>query len=150
MSTQINQEQRINIASLEPECWSIIMSIETHLSKTGLNQLLRELIKIRTSQINKCVFCIDLHTRDAIRLGESQRRIFALTAWEESTLFTQEERAVLKLTEEITEIAKKGVTDETYQQVKEYYTDKEIAQIIIAINHMNFLNRVAVTSKLRV
>lgn len=65
-------------------------------------------------------------------------------------MFTQEERAVLKLTEEITEIAKKGVTDETYQQVKEYYTDKEIAQIIIAINHMNFLNRVGVTSKLRV
>jgi len=148
MSTTFNTKQRINIKALEPECWKLIIEIEHYLAKTSLDPQLRELIKIRTSQINKCAFCIDLHTKDALKLGETERRIFALPAWQESLLFSEKERAVLKLTEEITKITEAGVTDDTYDKMHTLFSKNEIAQIIIAINHMNFLNRVAVSTKL--
>ncbi|MDR6300958.1 carboxymuconolactone decarboxylase family protein [Mesonia maritima] len=148
MSTTFNPQQRINIKALEPECWKLIIEIEHYLANTSLDPQLRELIKIRTSQINKCAFCIDLHTKDALKLGETERRIFALSAWQESPLFSEKERAVLKLTEEITKITEAGVTDDTYDKISTLFSKNEIAQIIIAINHMNFLNRVAVSTKL--
>ncbi|WP_417888134.1 carboxymuconolactone decarboxylase family protein [Zunongwangia sp.] len=148
MSTTFNPQQRINIKALEPECWKLIIEIEHYLANTSLDPQLRELIKIRTSQINKCAFCIDLHTKDALKLGETERRIFALSAWQESPLFSEKERAVLKLTEEITKITEAGVTDDTYDKMSTLFSKNEIAQIIIAINHMNFLNRVAVSTKL--
>ena len=148
MSATLKHQQRINIKALEPECWKLVIAIENYLAKTALDKKLRELIKIRASQINKCAYCIDLHTKDAIKIGESERRIFALPAWKESPLFSDEERAVLKLTEEITEITREGVSDKTYETVSKYFNENEIAQIIIAINHMNFLNRVAVSTKM--
>src|SRR5690554_6742340 len=121
MSTTFKAQQRINIKELEPECWKLIIGIEQFLAKTSLDKQLRELIKIRTSQINKCAFCIDLHTKDALKLGETERRIFALSAWQESPLFSEKERAVLKLTEEITKIAESGVTDYTYDKVSQFF-----------------------------
>lgn len=148
MSVTSKHQQRIDIKTLEPDCWKLIIDIENYLAKTDLDKKLKELIKIRASQINKCAFCIDLHTKDAIKIGESERRIFALPAWKESPLFSDEERVVLKLTEEVTEITKEGVSDKTYETVREYFSENEVAQIIIAINHMNFLNRVAVSSKM--
>lgn len=148
MSVTSKHQQRINIKALEPECWKLVINIEGYLVKTSLDKKLRELIKIRASQINKCAYCIDLHTKDAIKLGESERRIFALPAWKESPLFSDKERAVLKLTEEITLIIKEGVSDKTYETVRKYFSENETAQIIIAINHMNFLNRIAVSTKM--
>ncbi len=148
MSITFNPQQRINIKELEPECWKLIIEIEQFLATTSLDKQLRELIKIRTSQINKCAFCIDLHTKDALIFGETERRIFALSAWQESPLFSEKERAVLELTEEITKITEAGVTDNTYDKMSKLFSKNEIAQIIIAINHMNFLNRVAVSTKL--
>lgn len=148
MSTTIKHYQRINIKVLEPECWKLVTSIEGYLAKTCLDKKLRELIKIRASQINKCAYCIDLHTSDAIKIGETERRIFALSAWEESPLFSNEERVILKLTEEITEITKEGVTAETFEAISKHFNENEIAQIIIAINHINFLNRIAVSTKM--
>ncbi|MCG6191023.1 carboxymuconolactone decarboxylase family protein [Maribellus maritimus] len=148
MSLTSKHQQRINIKTLEPECWKLVIAIENYLAKTSLDKKLRELIKIRASQINKCAFCIDLHTKDAIKFGESERRIFALPAWKESPLFSNKEQAVLKLTEEITEISKDGVSDKTFETIRKYFSENETAQIIIAINHMNFLNRVAVSTKM--
>ncbi len=148
MSATSKHQQRIDIRTLEPECWKLVIAIENYLAKTSLEKKLRELIKIRTSQINKCTYCIDLHTKDAIKFGESERRIFALPAWQESPLFLDEERAVLKLTEEVTEITKGGVSDKTFDKVRKYFSENEVAQIIIAINHMNFLNRIAVSTKM--
>ncbi|MFD2432974.1 carboxymuconolactone decarboxylase family protein [Mesonia maritima] len=122
MSTTFNPQQRINIKALEPECWKLIIEIEHYLANTSLDPQLRELIKIRTSQINKCAFCIDLHTKDALKLGETERRIFALSAWQESPLFSEKERAVLKLTEEITKITEAGVTDDTYDKISTLFS----------------------------
>jgi len=141
-------KQRINIKQLEPKAYEGLVAIEKYLSTTDLSPLLRELIKIRVSQINKCAYCIESHTKDARKLGETEQRIYALSAWEESPLFTDEERAVFALAEEITKIAEYGVSGATFQNVQAHYTDNQIAQIIVAINQINFWNRIAISTKM--
>ena len=142
----MTMKQRINIKQLEPKAYEILYAMEKYLNCTELNQKLRELIKIRVSQINKCAYCLEMHTKEARKAGETEQRIYALSAWQESKLFADEERAVLALTEEITKISKQGVIDITFQTVQKYYTDNQIAQIIIAINQINFWNRIAIST----
>ena len=91
--------ERINIHELEPESYKAMMGLEKYLNQTGLSKSLKELIKIRASQINGCAFCIAMHTKDALELGEDHRRLFAVSAWWESPLFTEEERVALQMTE---------------------------------------------------
>lgn len=141
-------EQRINIKQLEPKAYEVLLAMERYLSTTELTLQLRELIKIRVSQINKCAYCIEMHAKDARKAGETEQRIYALSAWEESPLFTDEERAVLALSEEVTRIFEHGVNEITFQNVQKYYTDKQIAQIIIVINQINFWNRIAISTKM--
>ena len=141
-------KQRLDIKHLEPKVYEILYAMEEYLDKTALDLKLRELIKIRVSQINKCAYCLEMHTKVARKAGETEQRIYALSAWEESPLFTDEERATLVLTEEITMISQKGVLDLTFQNVKKYYTENQIAQIIIAINQINFWNRIAISTKM--
>ncbi len=141
-------EQRIDIKQLEPQAYQVLYAMEKYLSATDLSLQLRELIKIRASQINKCAYCLEMHTKDARKAGETEQRIYALSAWEESPLFTDEERAVLALTEEVTRISEHGVKDNTFQTVQTYFTANQVAQIIIAINQINFWNRIAISSRL--
>ena len=141
-------KQRINISQLEPGAYKILFEMEDYLSRTDVSFAIRELIKIRVSQINKCAYCITIHTKDARKAGETEQRIYALSAWEESPLFSDEERAVLAFTEEVTKISEHGVTDKTYHNMQQYFTDHQIAQITIAIGQINFWNRIAVTSKI--
>lgn len=138
--------ERINIHELEPESYKAMMGLEKYLNQTGLSKSLKELIKIRASQINGCALCIAMHTKDALELGEDHRRLFAVSAWWESPLFTEEERVALQMTEEITCIADKGLTEETYQRAKGIFTDHEIVQIIVAIGVINIWNRFAVST----
>jgi AhpD family alkylhydroperoxidase len=141
-------KQRINIKQLEPKAYEVLYAMEKYLSTTNLTIQLRELIKIRVSQINKCAYCLDMHTKDARKTGETENRIYALSAWEESPLFTLEEKAAFALAEEITKISKHGVKDETFENIQKYFTDNQIAQMIIVINQINFWNRIAVSTKL--
>ena len=105
------------------------------------------MIKIRASQINGCAYCIDMHTQEALEIGETQRRIFALSAWKESPLFTEEERVVLQLTEEVTLISKDGGSDDTYDKVINAYGKNGLAQLIMQIIIINSWNRIAVSTK---
>ncbi len=141
-------KQRINIKQLEPGAYSVMFAMEEYLSSTNLTLQLRELIKIRVSQINKCAYCIEMHCKDARKAGETEQRIFALPAWEESPLFTDEERAVFALVEEITKISEQGVKDSSFQNAQKYFNDNQIAQIIIAINQINSWNRIAISTKM--
>lgn len=138
---------RLDVWEEEPLYWELVSKIDKRLYKSTLPKSLIEIIKIRVSQMNKCAFCIDYHTQDALKNGEFPRRIFALSAWQESPLFTDIERAVLEVVEEITFIFNRGVSDDTYEKLKSYFTEKEIADIIICICHMNFLNRVGISTK---
>lgn len=141
-------KQRIDIQKLEPKAYEVLYAMEKYLSTINLTVQLRELIKIRVSQINKCAYCIEMHTKDARKAGETEQRIYALSAWEESPLFTPEERAVLALTDEITNISEHGVKDSTFENVQTYFTDNQVAQIIISVNQMNFWNRIAISTKM--
>ena len=139
-------EQRVNIAKTYPEAYKSMYALSASLSKSALTPIQKELIKIRASQINQCAFCLNMHTRDALKYGESQQRIFLLNAWRETDLFTAEEKALLALTEEVTLINQKGVTDASYKQAQQYFSDEQIAQVIMSIVVINAWNRIAVST----
>jgi len=139
-------EKRVDIHKLEPGAYKGMTGLEQYIRNTKLQPLLREMIKIWASQINGCAYCIDMHTQEALKLGEKQRRIFALSAWKESPLFTEEERAVLQLTEEVTMISKHGVSNETYNNVLKFYNENELAQIIMQVVIINSWNRIAIST----
>lgn len=141
-------DNRINIHALEPNSYKAMIGLENYLKSSGLSRHLIELIKIRASQINGCAYCLDMHTKDALANGEEARRLFAISAWWESPLFDEKERTALQMTDEITRISEKGLTDDTYKKAKENFSDNEIAQIIIAIGVINVWNRIAVSTHL--
>ena len=138
--------KRKAITTIEPEAYTAMAGLEQYIRNSSLPSLLREMIKIRASQINGCAYCIDMHTQEAIKIGETAQRIFALSAWRESPLFSEEEKAVLKLTEEVTEMTKDGVTDETYDSVLKFYGENGLAQIIMQVIIINSWNRIAVST----
>lgn len=144
-------KKRINISTIDPQAYKAMLGLETYLAGTDFPKTLKELIKIRASQINSCAYCIDMHTKDALKNGETNQRIFLLSAWKEAKyLFTEEEQTVLTMTEEITLIHKNGLSDETYKKATEFFTEEQIAQIIMAIVTINAWNRIAVSTHLQV
>src|SRR5690348_9212927 len=142
------EQQRVNIESTLPEAYKAMRSLSASLSKTGLTPVQKELIKIRASQINACAFCLDMHTKEALNVGETQQRIFLLNAWRETNLFTDEEKAILALTEEVTLISDQGVTEKTYKEAEKFFSAEVIAQIIMSIVLINGWNRTAVGTHL--
>jgi AhpD family alkylhydroperoxidase len=138
-------ESRINIFELEPKAYDALLAFEIYLQSSPLKKTHKELIKIRASQINGCAYCIDMHTKDAIKHGETTQRIFLLNAWRETTLFTEEERAILALTEEVTYIHKGGVSNEAYQAAEKLFDKNYLALIVLMIVAINSWNRISVT-----
>ncbi len=139
-------DKRINIEEIEPNGYKAMFALENFLATSKLTKTHKELIKIRASQINGCAFCINMHTKDARKNGETEQRIYLLNAWRETQLFTEEERAVLAMTEEVTLIANGGLSDETYRKAKDIFDDQYIAQIIMMIVTINAWNRIAVST----
>ncbi len=125
-----------------------MLQLEQYVRGSGIQPTLLELIKIRASQINRCAFCIDMHTKDARLNREKEQRIYALHAWRETPFFTAEERAILALTEAVTLIATHSVSDEMYAEVSRYFTPDEIANLLMAIVTINSWNRIAITTQM--
>ncbi|MCB0708418.1 MAG: carboxymuconolactone decarboxylase family protein [Chitinophagaceae bacterium] len=138
-------KERLNLLKADPKAFEAMLGLEKYLADSGLDKKLFELIKTRASQINGCAYCINMHTRDALQIGESAQRLFLLNAWRESDLFSVKEKAVLMLTEAMTLIAGNPVSDEIYNTAKEHLSDKEIASVIMAIVAINGWNRIAIT-----
>ncbi|WP_293299394.1 carboxymuconolactone decarboxylase family protein [Pedobacter sp. UBA4863] len=138
--------KRINIPSLEPNAYKAMLALENYLQTSALDKLHKELIKIRASQINGCAFCLDMHTKDAIKLGETPQRIFLLNAWRETDLFTEEEKIILGLTEQITLISNGGVGDDLYLKAIATFGENYVAQIIMACVAINGWNRIAIST----
>ena len=137
---------RINISKTKPDAVKGLMVIGSYLAHSTLNKKLKELVKIRASQINGCAYCIDMHTQDARKIGETEKRIYLLNAWEETDLYTEEECVALKLTEEITMISNGGVKDETYGKAVALFGEEQYTQLVMAIVAINAWNRIAITS----
>lgn len=141
-------EKRVSIYDVEPQAVKALLALESYLGTTQLSKTHKELIKIRASQINGCAFCINMHTKDAIKNGETNQRIFLLNAWRETTLFTEEERVILEITEEITLIHNKGLSTETYNKAVALFDQNYIAQLIMMVVTINAWNRIAISTNM--
>ena len=141
-------ETRVNINQAEPGAYKAMYALEGYLATTQLTKMQKDLIKIRASQINRCAYCIDMHTKDALKNGETNQRIFLLHAWRETDVFTEEEKAILAITEEVTLIENKGLSDETYKKAEKFFDENYIAQIIMAVVTINGWNRIAVSTNM--
>lgn len=138
---------RINIQQVEPAAFKAMYALEGYLQTTQVSKTHKDLIKIKASMINGCAYCINMHTREAKKNGETEQRIYLLNAWRETTLYTEEERAILALTEEIT-LIQNHVSDETYKNAEQLFGANHLAQIIMVIVTINAWNRIAITSEL--
>ncbi|GAB1395470.1 carboxymuconolactone decarboxylase family protein [Saprospiraceae bacterium] len=138
---------RINISKVAPKAIEAMMGLEKYIHASGLDKTIYELIKTRASQINGCAYCINMHTRDAIKLGETTQRLFMLDAWRETQLYTEKERATLALTEAMTLLAGKEVPDDIYDNAASLFTEQELAAIIMTIVTINAWNRISITSR---
>lgn len=143
-------QTRINIAQTEPAAFKAMYALENYLTSGSLSATHKELIKIRSSQINGCAYCLDMHCTDALKNGETPQRIFVLSAWRETELFTEEEKAILALTEEITGIHQNGLTEETYRKAAGFFDANYLSQLIIAIVTINAWNRIAISTHLQI
>jgi len=141
-------EKRVDINETEPQAYKAMYALVGYLGTTQLSKTHMELMKIRASQINGCAFCLDMHTKDALKNGETNQRIFLLNAWKETNLFTEEEKVLLSMTEEITLIHQGGLSDETYKKAEQFFNKNVIAQIIMAITTINAWNRIAISTQL--
>lgn len=143
--------KRININEVAPQAYKAMMGLEMYLTNVEISKTLKELIKIRGSQINNCAYCIDMHTKDSLKNGETNQRIFLLSAWKEAkSFYTEEEQAVLVMTEEITMISQNGLSEEAYENASKFFSETQIAEIIMAIVTINAWNRIAVSTHLQV
>lgn len=140
--------KRIDISKVQQEAVQAMMGLESYLGTTDIPASLKELIKLRASMINKCAYCIQMHAPVALKHNETEQRLLALSAWEESPLFTETERAVLAMTDEITQVSEHGLSDETYNKCLELLGETVLAQCIMQIITINAWNRFAVSTKM--
>jgi AhpD family alkylhydroperoxidase len=138
-----SMKSRMNIDNAEPGIYKAMAAADKVVKGFDIDPKLKELIKVRVSQINGCGYCINYHTKDALALGETNQRLFALSAWWETPFFTEEERAALKLAEDVTNISH-GVCDETYERALKLFGEQKVAQLIFIAISINSWNRVAI------
>ncbi|ALS29203.1 alkylhydroperoxidase [Paenibacillus sp. 32O-W] len=139
-------ELRMNYRNANPDAFKTMLSLEQYIKNSGLDHKLYEFIKLRASQINGCSFCIDMHAKDLLRSGESMDRILLLPVWREVPLYSEAERAALELTEYATKLSEAGVPREVYDRVRSIFGEKEIVDLLMAINNINAWNRLGVAT----
>ena len=139
-------QSTLDAQKVSPAAYQALLGMEMFVRKQSkLEPALIELVKIRVSQINGCAFCIDMHTKDARAEGETEQRIYALPAWEETPFFTDRERTALALTEAITLVGEGHVPDEVYEKGRKSFSDEELVNLTLAIITINGWNRLAIT-----
>ncbi|MFC4402229.1 carboxymuconolactone decarboxylase family protein [Gracilibacillus xinjiangensis] len=139
-------EPRINYLEVAPGLVKQLKQLEMYKKETDFDEKLIELIKIRASQINQCAYCINMHTKDARKLGETEQRIYCLSAWRETNFYTDKERAVLELTEAVTKISENGVPDHVYKKVRQHFDEKQYMDLVGLIITINCWNRLAISN----
>lgn len=140
---------RKSIYSVDPKAYEGMLVLEKYLSESTLSVTHKELIKIRASQLNGCGYCLDLHSKDALKYGESVQRLLVLAAWRETTLFTVEEQVILEMTEAITLLHTGGISDALYAQAEQLFDATYLAQLIMCMVTINAWNRIGVATHLK-
>lgn len=137
-------EPRLKYYQAAPEGYRALRALESYVDECGLEESLLNLVKLRASQINSCAFCIDMHWKDARADGESEERLYMLEAWRESGSYTERERAALAWTETLTLVAETRAPDDVWELVRAQFSDKELADLSLAIATINVWNRLNV------
>jgi len=137
-------ESRLDYLKAAPGGYKALAGLEVYLRHCGLDHGLLHLLKTRASQINGCAYCIDMHTKDARALGETEQRLYALNAWRETPFYTERERAALEWTEAITLISETHAPDDVYKRVREQFSEEEVVNLTYAIATINAWNRLAI------
>ena len=137
-------EPRLNYGKVAPGATRAMMALENYVHESGLEQSLLELVKIRASQINGCAYCLDMHTKDARANGETEQRIYTVSAWRETPFFSDRERAALLWSETLTKLSQNDVPDEIFEAVHAHFSDEEMVNLTMAIIAINGWNRLAV------
>jgi len=140
-------EPRIDYLKSARGAYHAMLGIEHYLQQCGLEESLQNLIKLRVSQINGCAYCIDMHWKDLKAAGESEQRLYGLDAWEESPYYTERERAALTWAESVTNIQAGHVPDGVFERVKEFFNDKELADLTLAVTAINSWNRLSIAAR---
>ena len=140
-------EQRFNAFKTAPGGYQAMRGLEEYLHGCGLEPKLYHLIKFRASQINGCAFCLDMHSKDLRAAGEDEQRLYTLDAWRECPWYTDRERAALAWTEALTLVTQGHVPDAVYEEVRKQFSEKEIADLSLAVVTINAWNRLAIASR---
>ncbi len=141
----MEMEQRINYYEVAPEALNIMLEMEKYIKSSGIDRKLRELVKIRASQINGCAFCLNMHTSDARKMGETEQRLYCVSAWDDCDFYTDTEKAALELTEHVTLIPSKRVPYDLYNRVRKHFSEKDYVDLIFMINQINSWNRLSIS-----
>jgi len=137
-------QTRLDFFNTDKDAVRALMGVENHINKGTLDLLLKELVRLRASQINGCAFCLDMHVTDARRAGEDERRLATVSAWRETPFFSERERAALAWTESLTLIAQDHAPDTVWQTVRAHFTDAELVELTLLITSINSWNRFAI------
>lgn len=139
--------QRLPYTKISIVAYKNMLEMEEYIKSTSIELSLRELIKIRASQINGCAYCLSMHTQEAREAGESNQRIDCVSVWDECEFYTDKEKAALELTEAITNISIGGVSDALYEKVRKYFDERDYVDLVYLINLINSWNRLSIAMK---
>ncbi len=140
-------EERIHYMKVSQGAFHVLLELEKYLRECGLEEAVIDLITLRVSQINGCAYCLDMHWKDLRALGESEQRLYSLDAWKESPYYTDRERAALAWAEAVTRVSETYVPDEVYEEAKKHFTEKELADLTVAVATINAWNRLSIAAR---
>jgi AhpD family alkylhydroperoxidase len=139
--------QRFDYAKVAPGAYQAMYALERYLRESGLEKSLLHLVKLRASQINGCAYCLDMHWKDLKAIGEQDVRLYELDAWQETPFYSDRERAALEWTEAVTRVANTHVPDEIYERVRTQFSEKELADLTLAVAAINAWNRLSISAR---
>jgi AhpD family alkylhydroperoxidase len=140
-ATASSAQPRLNYVKESPKAFAAMLALQAATNACKLEESLLNLVKIRASQLNGCAFCIDMHFRDATAAGESQERLYLLNAWHDTDIYTSRERAALVWTDALTQLSGNPINDETFEEVRNEFSDEELANLTLALVTINGWNR---------
>ena len=139
---------RFNFTQAAPGAYKAMLGLEQYLHSCGLEESLLHLLKLRTSQINGCAYCLDMHWKDLRAMGENEQRLYSLDAWRESPFYTDRERAALEWAESVTRIIDDHVPDDVYERVRQHFNEKELSDLTLAVAAINAWNRLCISARI--
>jgi AhpD family alkylhydroperoxidase len=139
---------RYSMQAVAPEAYRAMSGLQRFVNESSLPHALLELVKMRASQLNRCAYCLDMHSKDAIALGVPPQKLYVLDAWREAPFYTEQERAALEWTEALTLIAENTVPDDLYEAVRAHFSERELAELTMAIVAINGWTRIAISTRM--